>query len=205
MRCIGIILVVLSLVTFLAVAIASSGRGRGSGSSSRIGGGCPCSASIRTAIGGRKVNTIVETSVLSNGDDHRLVVRGRVDGADTVSSSWNTGCDISSNLTVDSRSVDTLEESELLGICDGGITQSVDFFDDDMGMTDDLTLSRELLRSSKVILVRIHKVTGFQVIHVEFDRKLGVGGDGTHVGRESKLGTGHIADAGNCTDGSRVT
>lgn len=56
------------------------------------------------------VRTVVERAVLRNGDDHRLVVRRRVDRADAVSTRGDTSSDGHAQDTVNSSVIDTLRK-----------------------------------------------------------------------------------------------
>jgi len=54
--------------------------------------------------------------VLSNVDENRLVVRARVDAANSVGTSRQTGRDLGGQDSIIGRVVETLEERELLGV-----------------------------------------------------------------------------------------
>ena len=72
------------------------------------------------------VDSVVERTVLSDGDECRLVARRGVDGRDLVHTSGETVGDINSKDAVDSLVVQTLEEHEGRWVRDLGGSDIVD-------------------------------------------------------------------------------
>lgn len=68
--------------------------------------------------------------MLRNRDDHRLVVGRRVDRAHAVGSCGDTGGNVHGEDTVNSSSIDTLEEEELLGVSGRDLVQRRESLDD---------------------------------------------------------------------------
>jgi len=83
--------------------------------------------------------------VLGDGDDHRLVVRRRVDRADAVGTRGDTSGDGRGQDAVDTRIIDTLEENKLLGVVGGDLVDRREGLNDKVRVADDLSLGVEEL------------------------------------------------------------
>lgn len=118
------------------------------------------------------VNSIVQGTVLSDGNDERLVVSSGVDRRKLVHSSGQSFGDISSEDTVDSSSVKTLEESKDLRVGGCGLSDRVKLLDDDMGVTNDLSGRVQLLRCGEVVGVGVHESTGLHVVDGHADSEI---------------------------------
>lgn len=142
--------------------------------------------------------------MLSNGDDDGLMVGGRVDGANTVSTSGDTSSNGSSDGAVNSTTVNTLEEGEFIRICWGSLLQRCDRLDHDMSVSNNLSGIVHSLWRSKVVLLCVYKVTSVQVIEVKRDGELGVCLDSSTVLWKGEFSTGHVVDRGDNSNGCRV-
>lgn len=78
------------------------------------------------------VDLIVKRTVLSNSDEDGLMVRSSVDGGEAVGASRETVGDVSSENTVLSSVVKTLEEGEDGGVSGGGLRGTAEQLDDDV-------------------------------------------------------------------------
>jgi len=143
--------------------------------------------------------------VLSKGTDDGLMVSGGVNREETVSSRGETGGDISSKLAVCGGSVQTLEELEDGGVSGVGIEDTVNSLDDDVRVTNDLTLAVQLLGSSEVVDVGVDKVTSLEVADRHGDREVGVFSDVLQVGRGDELARRLGTLCGDITHGDGVT
>jgi hypothetical protein len=97
-----------------------------------------------------------------------------------------------------------LEESEGTRIKGRGLGQAVQLLDDKVGVANNDTLTIDLLRSGKVVLLSIDKVASLEVVHSHDNIESSVGLDGTKVGRIDELGAGHAVYVGNNTNGGGV-
>ena len=165
--------------------------------------------------------------MLSNSDDDRLVVRRRVDGAETISSCWNTSSNINIEYTIGSSIVDTLEEREPGWVSWCGLVECLQLLDDDVGVADDVALTvnsvegrgrgleikshicaekkrNALLRRRVIVRLRIHKVTRLQVPDSHLNRKRCVRLDRVTVLWVYEFRTRHVGRARDHTNWSRV-
>lgn len=143
-----------------------------------------------------------------------------VDGADSVGASRNTVSDISSQSASLSSCVQALEEmsttytiygkrshlekDKILRVCWCSLIDGRQLFNDGMRVAlDDTPL--KLLRGSKVILLRIDKISSGQLADRELQSERLVCRNSLPVLWEGKLCGGHVVNAGNSTDGSWVT
>jgi len=62
------------------------------------------------------VYAVIERTVLSNGDENRLMIRARVDAAHSVETSIQAVCDFGGQDAILGRRVETFEECEILWI-----------------------------------------------------------------------------------------
>lgn len=79
--------------------------------------------------------------MLSDGDEDRLMVRCSVDRGHTVDTSRETSGDVGGDDTADCCTVDTLEEGELGRVQGGSLSERVERLNDDVRVTNDITLS----------------------------------------------------------------
>jgi hypothetical protein len=143
--------------------------------------------------------------VLSDGDDDRLVVGGRVDGAHSVCTGGKTIGDYLGKDTTHGSTVDTLEEGESARIKGLSLTQTLgQVLNDKVGVTDDQAVTSYLLGSSKVVLLGVDEVAGRELADGHLDGEVRVGGDGAHVRGVDELGGGHVVNVGDRPDGSGV-
>lgn len=156
---------------------------------------------VTTSTTNSEIGAIIQESVLSNRDDNRLMVGCGIDGADAVSSSRETISNVSGQNTTLSRSVDSLEESEDVGVRWLGLVEAGQLFGDKVGVTDDLTLSIELLRGSKVGRLSIGERAGLHTSNVHLDRERCVLLDRCiTVGREQEFAGRHVLDGRDLTN-----
>jgi hypothetical protein len=97
------------------------------------------------------------------------MVSGGVDGEETVGASWETGGNIGGEDTTCRSSVQTLEELELRGIWGGGVEDTVDSLDDDVGMSLNDTLAVQLLWCGEVVGVGVNEEAGLEVLDGHLD------------------------------------
>lgn len=106
---------------------------------------------------------------MSDGDKDRLMVSSSVDGRNFVEAGGKTTGNISSQNAVDSSSVQTLEESEFSRVCRCRLGEGIELLDDYVGVTNNLALGVQLLRSSEIILLSVDEVASFEVGHSHRD------------------------------------
>jgi len=119
--------------------------------------------------------------VLRNRDDDGLVISGGVDGTEPIGAGRKTVGDISGEFTPLGCCVETLEESKLLGVCNGCLIDGLKCLDDYMGVALDLTLTIQELRGRKVICVGINEKAGLHAPDRHFDGEGSVRLDGSKV------------------------
>jgi len=143
--------------------------------------------------------------VLSDGDNGGLMVRARVDRAETVSARGDSRSDISGDSAINRSSVDTLEEGKGLRVCGSGLREVRKRLYHDVSVANDLPSGVKLLGRSKVTLLRIYKVTGIKVVDVHRDGELCVSCNGVPIGRTGELGRRHVRDRRDGSNRGRVT
>jgi len=122
--------------------------------------------------------------VLGNGHQDGLMVSSGVDRRHFVETGRKASSNISSQDTAYGSGVQALEEDELLGVGRGGLVEGRELLDDDVGVTDDLTLTVDLLGSSEVVLLCVDEGTGLEVGDGHLDGERCVLSDGLAVGGE---------------------
>jgi len=115
------------------------------------------------------------------------MVACRVDGGETVDTGWKTLGDVGSQNTVGRSSIETLEESEDLGVQGIGRLERRHELDGNVTVTLDDT-ANQLLRSGIVSVGRVRERSGNQVANLEGDCERGVGSEGVEVLGEVELG-----------------
>jgi len=115
------------------------------------------------------------------------MVACRVDGGETVDTSWKTLGDVGSQDTVGRGSVKTLEESEDLGVQGFGRPERRHELHGDVTVTLDDAVD-QLLRSGIVSVGRVRERSGNQIANLEGDGERGVGGEGIEVLGEVEFG-----------------
>ena len=147
------------------------------------------------ALAGRlchSLNNVVESAVLSDRDERRLVVRSSVDRGETVSTSRETTADNDAEHTALGDVVQALEEHELSGVRGRRRVERRDGVDDDVGVALDIALRVHDLGRGEVVLVRVREVARLEVADRHLDREVRVGLDRREVRRELELGRRHV-------------
>jgi len=142
---------------------------------------------VRAVGDGLEVDAVVDAVVLRKGDGDRHVVGTSGDTAQTVESSGDTASNISGQDAIDSRGVETLEESELRSRDEGGVLEARNRTNNDMRVTIDQATVSGYLGSPEVVGVRIDEETSIDVSNAELDGELRVFRNGTKVCRENEL------------------
>ena len=101
--------------------------------------------------------------MLSYWNQHRLVVRGRIDGGQFIVTGRKTTGDYLAHNSIDSGTVHSCEEGKCLRVDDSSLVKVRNFLNDEMRVTSDLALRVELLGGSEVTRIGIDKITRFQV------------------------------------------
>ena len=166
------------------------------------------------------VDHVVEATALGDRTESLLMVAGRVDGGDTVDTSWESLGNISGQDTALCDIVETLEEIKDFGIQGLRRVERCQFLYSNVTVTLNDTFD-QLLRSGIVSVGRIRERSGGQVEDLEGDGEWGIGGDGIEVlwgvefggrlpgnmldrsSKEQKK-TYHVINGRNITHGSRV-
>ena len=148
------------------------------------------------------------------------MVSCRVDGGDTVDTSWETLGNIGSQNTVVRSSIETLEEVEDLGVQGLGCVERRHLLHGNVAMTLNDTAD-QLLRGRVVSVGRVRERSGDQVDDLDGNSERGVGRDGIEVlgtvelgGRlsvtcqinswKSRTGPYHLINRRDITDGDGV-
>ncbi len=147
---------------------------------------------------------VIESTVLSNSDESRLVVGSGVNRRKTIGTSRETLGNIGSQNTTLSSSVKTLEVDKLGGVGRSGLRERLDGVDSNVRVADDITRAIHLLRSSEIVGVRVHEVTRLEVLdlHRNGERSVGLNDLAVHWVRE--LGGWHLRLSGDNTHGCGV-
>ena len=128
------------------------------------------------------------------------MVSSCVDRRDLVSASRETGGDVGGNDAVLRCSVDTLEEREHVGVRGRRLVERGKLLNDDVCVTDDLTLRVDLLRGRVVVCLRVHERARLDVLDRHLDREGRVRLDrGIRVLGEDELGRRHVGGRSNDT------
>lgn len=141
---------------------------------------------------------------MSDRYDDGLMVGCSVDRGQAVGTSRKTVSDVRSEDTSLGNTVETLEKGKATGIGGGGLLKRVEELDNDVRVTNDLSATVQLLRSGKVVLLGVDKVTSLHVANGHLDGERSVGCNGSKVLGEDKLGGWHVVDAGDGTNGRGV-
>lgn len=130
--------------------------------------------------------------MLSHSYEDRLVIRRRVNRRHSISASWETTGNRSSEDAALGLVVETLEERELGRV--GGLraVKRRNRLDDDVGVARDFALCVNLLWRGEVVLVRVHKVACRKVLDGHRNREVLVRRDVIAVLRAHELGGGHV-------------
>lgn len=148
---------------------------------------------------GGEVDTVIEGTMLSNGDNNRLMIGRRVDRAKTISTIGNTGSDINTEDTVHSSSVNTFEEGKHLGVCWSSLTKGCQLLNNEVRVADDKPIL-ELLGCSKVTLICVDKVTSDEILNIHRNGKVGVSRDSVTVSGVREFGRGHVRNRRDSSD-----
>jgi hypothetical protein len=142
--------------------------------------------------------------MLSDRNEHRLMVRRRVDTRKPVHTRGEPIRHVGRNDTILLRTVDALEERELVRVCRGRLVEGLELLDDDVRVADDLSLCVHLLGCGVVVGLRVDEVACLDVVERHLDRERLVGLDGPAVRREHELRGRHVRRRGDDTHRSRV-
>ena len=115
------------------------------------------------------------------------MVTGRVDGGETVDTSWETLGDVGSQNTVGRSSVETLEESEDLGVQGRRRLEIGHQLHCNVTVALDDTVD-QLLRSGIVSVGRVRERSGNQIADLEGNGERAVGSDGVKILGEVEFG-----------------
>jgi hypothetical protein len=124
------------------------------------------------------------------------VVGSGVDGTDTIGTSGETIVDGGRCNTACIRVVDTFEEGKVTGITGGSLSKTViELLDSEVSVTDDLTLTIELLRCGKVFHLGVSENTSLNLLDVHLDGESSVWLDGgVTVRGEEEFGGWHVVE-----------
>lgn len=142
--------------------------------------------------------------MLRDGNKDRLVVCSTVDGGNTVRTCGDTARDRSAELPIDKRVVQALEELEGTGVSGIGLSERLEFLDDDVRVADDEAVGVDGLGCSEVILIRVDEGAGLEVVEVQDDGEVLVRRDRVEVLRAHEFGRGHFGARGDDAHGCRV-
>ena len=137
--------------------------------------------------------------MLRNSDEHGLVVRGGVDGRETVGAGGEAARDVSGEDAVLRGAVETLEERELGRVEGRGLVERGERLDDDVRVAGDVAIGRDGLRGCKEVLGRVHERARVQVLDRHLDGEVLVRGDCLAVLGEHELRRGHVRLSGDDT------
>lgn len=141
---------------------------------------------------GTHVDHVVEGTVLGDGDERGLVVRGGVDGRQAVGTCGETTGDGRGEDAVGRLVVETLEEHERGGVCGRGLVERRELVDDDVRVAVDVARTVDGLGRGEVVLVRVREEAGVEVLDRHRDREVLVSGDRLPVLGERELAGGHV-------------
>lgn len=148
----------------------------------RIGGQCKVTY----------VDGVIERSVLRDCDEHRLVVRGRVDRRETVDTLRETTGDDSGEDAVLGLVVQALEERELGRVEGARLVERLELLDDDVRVAVDVAVRVGHLGRGEEVLVRVREEASVEVLDRHLDREVLVRGDRLAVLGEDELAGGHV-------------
>ena len=143
--------------------------------------------------------------MLCDGDEHRLVVGGRVDRGHLVSTRGQTTGYFSSKDAVHRLRVETLEEVELRRIRGRRARDRVNRLNDDVRVSVDHAVGSEVLRGSEVVQVRVHEEACVQVVDRHLHGEVRVCLDRVEVLREDELRGRHRSRSSNQAHRGAVT
>jgi len=126
------------------------------------------------------VDYVVEATALGDRTESLLMITGRVDGGDTVDTSWESFGNVSGQDTVFRNTIETLEEIEDLGAQGLRRVEGCQLLHGNVAVTLNDTVD-QLLRGCIVSVGRIRERPGSQVANLEGDGEWGVGSDGIKV------------------------
>jgi len=152
-----------------------------------------------------KVNRVLGGSTLGNWHDNALVVRSSGDGRDPVYTSREAVSDDRREVAIlVSGCVETLEESEDTRVCGLRRVKSVNLFNDDVIVSNDLSSIVQLLGCSKVGGVSVGEVASLHSLRIQNNGEIGVGLNVTTVSGELEFAGRHGVDVGDITHRCRV-
>jgi len=137
--------------------------------------------------------------MLGDGDQNRLMIRGRIDGGEPVGTGLESSVNTGSEDTIRSSTIQSFEEGKAGGVSWVGLLQRVEEFNDNMGMAPDDTLAIQLLWCGEVVLLRVYEITSLKISDGHLDGEWGVGCNPSTVGWEHELRRGHNVHRGDDT------
>jgi hypothetical protein len=164
------------------------------------------SSSTSSASLDLEVDTVIERTVLSDGDENGLMVGCRVDRAQAVGTSGETLVDGSRELTLAvSGQVQSLEECKDIRVQSVLALEIVNLFDGNVRMTDDDALIVDLLRSGVIVGSGVDEIAALNVFdfHRDCERLVLVEIRGKVFGKD-EFGRGHLVDSDDTTHWSLV-
>jgi hypothetical protein len=151
------------------------------------------------------VNNILNATTLSNGNKNRLVVCGRSDRLHAVETFVQTLGDLCRENTALSLGVQAFEERETRRVSGISLVERCDLLNGDMLVTlDVLRVGVDLLGCGIVVLVRVGKETGLEVLLRELYGEALVGLDLASVDGEDELAGRHVCLGGDDAHGCGV-
>lgn len=126
--------------------------------------------------------------MLSDGAKDGLMVFASVDARHSVGTRRQSTSNIGTQHTINGSVVEALEEREDVGVGDRRRGYRGQLFDDNMGVTNDITSGVHGARSSEVVRVGVHEVSGVHVLNVHFDGEVGVRFDNLTIDGGLELG-----------------
>lgn len=162
-------------------------------------------ASVVTTFGDLELDTVVLRTALGNGHEHGLMVRRADHGARPVSAGGKTtGDDGGEQAVVIDGVVHALEEGELPRVRGVGASQRANILDGNVGVTNDVSVTGDLLGRRVVRHGRVGERAGLEVVRAEGDGEVGAGLDSVAGLGESDDGGNHVIAGGDLAHGRGV-
>lgn len=141
--------------------------------------------------------------MLGNGHHDWGMVCVSVHRAETIDSRWEASSNINGQFSINSRSVDSLEEGKDSRVQWLSRGEGIELLHCYMAVTDYI-VSLELLRCTVIVGVGIHKVTSDHVLDVHLEGEFGISGKRPKVLWEGDLGGRHIARWDDISDNNTI-
>lgn len=159
---------------------------------------------VSTGTTNSEIYGVIDGPSLSNGHNNTLMVRSSGYGREPVCTSGKASGNVSSELSVDSSVIETLEEGEdawIRGLCRG---KGRNRFNNDVVVSDDLPGVVQLLRSGEVGGLGVSEGTRLHSLRIQDNSERGVGIDVAAIWRELEFAGRHIVDTRNVTHRRRI-